>query len=104
MAYCLKIIGKSDLQDLEVIGNIRNSFAHKHLSFDFTDSEVEKECNKLNAWNIKLHTEEINSDPHIEKLPETIFKVDSTRQKFVISIVMIKQRIINGAFTKIASE
>jgi len=51
-----------------------------------------------------LNTQEINSDPDIEKLPETIFKVDSSRQKFVVSIVMIKQRIINGAFTKIASE
>lgn len=104
MAYCLKIIGKSDLQDLEIIGNIRNSFAHKHLSFDFTDSEVAKECNKLNDWNIKLDTEEISSDPDIEKLPEMKFEVDSTRQRFVVSIVMIKQRIINGAITKMASE
>ena len=97
LAYCLKIIEKRDRQDLDTIGKIRNSFAHRHLSFDFTDSEVEKECNNLNAWILKFNNEEINSDPHIENIPEQIIKVDTTRQKFVISVVMLKQRIIMGA-------
>ncbi len=94
LAYCLKIIEKKDREDLDIIGKIRNSFAHRHLSFDFSNKEVENECNNLNAWKLKLNTEEINSDPQIKNIPEFIISCDTTRQKFVISVVMIQQRIL----------
>lgn len=93
LAYCLDIIQKEDRKDLDVIGKIRNSFAHKHLAFDFSDKEVEKECLSLNAWKLQTDYSEINSDPHIKNLPEYCYLPKNTREKFVLTVVMITQRI-----------
>lgn len=95
LAYCLKLIPKEDRKDLDVIGKIRNSFAHKHLAFDFSEKEVEKECLSLNAWKLQTDYSEVNSDPHIQYLPEHCYTPKNTREMFVITVVMIKQRIIS---------
>ena len=98
-AYCLKLINKSDYQDLNTIAKIRNLFAHKHLFLDFTDKEIEEACNTLQACNLRLYTEEINADPHIENIPEQVIKCETTRFKFILSVVMIRQRIVASALS-----
>ena len=40
LAYCLGLIPKQIFQNLEVIGSIRNIFAHSHLHVKFTNPEV----------------------------------------------------------------
>jgi DNA-binding MltR family transcriptional regulator len=100
LSYCLKIIEKGEVQDLDIIGKIRNQFAHRHLSFDFTDTEIEEECNRLKTCNLKVYTGEINADPHIEKLPEQIIKLETTREKFVFSVIMIRQKILMSALSR----
>jgi len=101
LAYCLNIIPKEDRKDLDIIGNIRNSFAHLHLSFDFSNSEVETEFSKLNAWKMQSDFSKINSDPHIQRIPEYCYLPQTTREKFVLAVVMIKQRIISKAIKRI---
>lgn len=97
LAYCLKIISVEDKKDLDAIGNIRNSFAHLHLSFGFKNKEVEAELRKLSAWKLKTDFSEINSDPEIESTPEYCHLPQTTREKFIIALVMIKNRIISQA-------
>lgn len=100
LAYCLNIISVEDRKDLDIIGNIRNSFAHLHLSFDFKDEEVEAELRNLNAWKIQTDFNEINSDPQIESIPEYCHLPQTTREKFILALVMIKQRIISNAVNR----
>ncbi len=100
LAYCLNILSKEDRKDLDIIGNIRNSFAHLHLAFDFTDKEVETELRKLNAWKIQSDFSEINADPHIESIPEYCNLPQTTREKFILAVVMIQQRIISKAINR----
>lgn len=100
LAYCLKIISKEDKKDLDIIGNIRNSFAHLHLAFDFTDKEVETELRNLNAWKIQSDFSEINADPDIESIPEYCHLPQSAREKYILTVVMLKQRIISNAINK----
>ena len=57
LAYCLGLIGEIALEDLHLLGEIRNRFAH-NLSVDsFSDGEVTRKCNALkcpeqfSVWN-----------------------------------------------------
>jgi hypothetical protein len=47
-----------------------------------------------------VYTGEINADPHIEKLPEQIIKLETTREKFVFSVIMIRQKILMSALSR----
>jgi len=47
MCYCLGLITKGMLKNLETIGEIRNLFGHTHLSLDFANFDIEKLCNNL---------------------------------------------------------
>jgi DNA-binding MltR family transcriptional regulator len=41
LAYCLGLIDKSAYQDLSLIAEIRNTFAHKHVALDFGKSAIQ---------------------------------------------------------------
>ena len=47
MAYCLGLIPKGMLQNLRALSEMRNSFAHSHLSLSFDDKDVISHCEKL---------------------------------------------------------
>ncbi len=47
MAYCLGLIGKEVFENLKGLGQIRNRFAHSHLSIEFDDAEVLALCKGL---------------------------------------------------------
>jgi len=48
LAYALKIINKTTLNDTIRMHDIRNRFAH-HLKMNFTDTEIIKKCKKLST-------------------------------------------------------
>ena len=52
LAYCLDLISKYDYNDLLMIADIRNGFAHKHLSLDFNNAKVQEACGKLTAYHV----------------------------------------------------
>lgn len=64
MAYCLDLILKTTYQDLVIIGQTRNLFAHDHLKGSFNDDDVRKICAKLNSPNeyLKANQEQTNID------------------------------------------
>lgn len=48
LAYALKIINKTTLNDIILMHDIRNRFAH-HFNMSFTDTEIIKKCKKLST-------------------------------------------------------
>ncbi|MBV2138605.1 MAG: hypothetical protein KUF79_17495 [Candidatus Thiodiazotropha sp. (ex Ctena orbiculata)] len=64
VAYCLDLILKTTYQDLVIIGQTRNLFAHDHLKGSFNDDDVRTICAKLNSPNeyLKANQEQTNID------------------------------------------
>jgi len=48
LARCLGLIDKVIYQDLGIMGDIRNRFAHSRLSMSFSDEEIVSKCNGFN--------------------------------------------------------
>lgn len=46
-AYCLGLIGENEYQDLELIGRIRNDFAHDLHGLSFSSQSVRDRCGEL---------------------------------------------------------
>src|SRR5262245_14808199 len=47
LAYCLGLIPKEMYQNLRKVGEIRNRFAHHHLTLTFEDAAAAKLCDDL---------------------------------------------------------
>ncbi len=62
VAYCLDLIMKTTYQDLLIIGQTRNLFAHDHLKGSFNDEDVRKICGELNAPNDYLDANQDQSN------------------------------------------
>jgi DNA-binding MltR family transcriptional regulator len=86
LAYCLGIINKDCYQDLQLVCEIRNQFAHSHTTLDFGDSMVSAACAKLKAWRQGDRTKPHLSEPATR---EEIRKI--ARRDFVLSVVYLLQ-------------
>jgi len=84
--YCLGLINKRLYQDLLVIAEIRNQFAHHHLALNFAIPEVTEQCEKLSY--VAGLTNGSSDERPLEKL------LNTPRNKFVLSIVLISQRLL----------
>lgn len=84
--YCLGLINKRLYQDILVIAEIRNQFAHHHLALNFAIPEVTEQCGKL-TYVADLRNGNTDERP-LEKLLST------PRNKFVLSVVLISQRLL----------
>lgn len=60
-AYCLGLITKHEKDDLLIIKNIRNRFAHQLHGLSFNDKSISDECDKLNtaAFDLPQYTDEL---------------------------------------------
>ena len=87
LAYCLGLIKKNVYQDLGMVAAIRNMFAHKHLTLDFSDDIVRNNCEKLKAWRILQHGVEESAELSQEQM-----RVQA-RNQFNLSVILIGQRM-----------
>jgi DNA-binding MltR family transcriptional regulator len=79
MAYCLGFISTSARDDLRIIKNIRNSFAHQLHGISFTTTEVERLCNRLRTGRSII----------AEKAPA----LDSSRYRYIVAVSLLAQSI-----------
>lgn len=90
LAYSLTLINKKKYNDLKVIEEIRNLFAHSHLTKSFRDSEVITFTDKLTYCDILKGTgifQEIENPS-----PEQIYT--SSRSRFHLTIVLLSQELL----------
>jgi DNA-binding MltR family transcriptional regulator len=85
--YCLGLIEKSLYQDLFILAEIRNLYAHHHLALNFAVTEVAQKCTEL-MYIARLK----NGDAEEPLLAQKYFA--HPRNRFVLSVVMISSRLM----------
>lgn len=85
LAYCLKLIEKPQYQDITLIAEVRNQFAHSHLQLSFADPTVQSLCNRFNEWRKLIHgeKEDIPANP-TEEEQRTI-----ARNQFKLTVIFL---------------
>ena len=90
IAYCLELISKIQLQDLDTLIDIRNLFAHHYKDISFNNPEITNLCDKLHLPKSYLNSiEEQKQRENLEKITG-----EYGRAKFYISAIMIINSII----------
>lgn len=81
MAFCIGVINKQTLNDLDLIRRIRNEFGHDHEPIDFVTNKI-----KSRIDNLTLHFYE---------------KGDATPRKIFTNAVLGNLALIHGAYIRI---
>jgi DNA-binding MltR family transcriptional regulator len=85
--YSLGLVEKPLYQDLLVLSELRNQFAHHHLALNFSIPSVVEQCEKLSyAADLKDGS---SSNPLMEAS-----LLQHPRNRFVLSVVLISQRLL----------
>ncbi len=79
-AYCLGLISKLEYNDLQLIKNIRNRFAHKLHGYSFDDKEIIKWCDHI-------QTPKIFNDTFLSIL-------DNHRDMYVFTISILSAQLV----------
>lgn len=90
LTYCLDLVTKPRYQDLCLVMEIRNQFAHKHLQLAFDDSTVREMCGRLNEWKVVLHGEQ--EDTTSELTPKEL--TTKARNQFNLSVVLLSNWLL----------
>ena len=93
VAYCLGLISKTLYQDIGLVAQIRNRFAHHHLQLSFRDDTVRSLCDTLTQWRVLL------TGPDEEKADEATVEQLGTRARnqFNISTILMANRVLLNA-------
>jgi DNA-binding MltR family transcriptional regulator len=74
ITYCLQLIQKNEYQDILLIGEIRNVFAHSRLELNFNDKEIQNKCHRLKTQS------------KILILPDNQIHEFTNKEQFVVTI------------------
>ena len=90
LLYSFKKISKSHYQDLCVIAEIRNLFAHSHLELSFADKDIQTHCSKLRIWRMPFFVE--SDDGEIEYTDDDLSNI--ARNQFNLSVSLLASRFV----------
>jgi DNA-binding MltR family transcriptional regulator len=90
LAYCLALVNKKKYKDLRVIEEIRNLFAHSHLTKSFGDNEVVDFTNELTYCDILKETGIFQEAENPSR--EQIYT--NSRSRFKLTIVLLSQELL----------
>ena len=100
LAYSLGLIPKGLYQNLEIIGKIRNTFAHSYLSLGLDDSEISSLVDSLIPPTIHQSIT-IDGDDVKHNGPVLLLLMGSHRNKFnMIVVFMVNRLLLTGLATK----
>ena len=86
LCFCLSLIDPTAFSDLQIIGKIRNHFAHSHLLLSFDDTKIIQQCNNLKSCDLEL------PKGALKNLYNEKSKI--ARQRFVLSVIHIMHEIM----------
>jgi DNA-binding MltR family transcriptional regulator len=90
LAYCIGLISKDHYQDLCVIAEIRNRFAHSHLTVGFSNEGIRVSCDELKEWRILLQGQ--NEEPLIGATEDQLTR--RARNQFNFTVVLVSSRLL----------
>ncbi|MDC4204581.1 MAG: MltR family transcriptional regulator [Candidatus Manganitrophus sp.] len=85
--YVLGLVSKPLYQDLLVLAEMRNQFAHHHLSLSFASPELSESCSRL-MYPVMLKNG--NTDEPLY----TPGQLRNPRDRFTMTVVLISQRLL----------
>ena len=89
VCYSLGLISKGIYQDLLVLGELRNQFAHHHHMLDFSATGIAEACGSLKFAETLERWDMDNG--------ELMFKpgqLAESRVRFVMTVVLLSQRLL----------
>ena len=81
LAYCLRLISSSEYADIQLIRDIRNSFAHRLHGLSFENAGIKKQCKQFKTTSNVLAI--LNPNP----------KGIPPRFRYIATVYMLSQRI-----------
>jgi len=93
LCYCLGLISKTLYENLRIVIEIRNLFAHSHLKMDFSNGEISKRCFKL-TWPTIAEAVRYSPGKGSAPVTEIFSKFEHPRVKYSLIGVMIGQRLL----------
>lgn len=88
LVYALALIPKPMYQDIGVIAEVRNRFAHSHAMLSFNDAEVAALCGRLGYLDYFANE---SRSAAIQALADSY--VNGPRTKFILTIAVITGRL-----------
>ena len=89
--YSLGLISKALYQDLLVVAEIRNQFAHYHLNLNFTEPEIARRCQDL-GYIFTLKNGDHLDEPMFK--PGQLSDISDSRFRLIITVVIISQHLL----------
>jgi DNA-binding MltR family transcriptional regulator len=100
LTYCLGLISKSFYQNLEIVGKIRNSFAHSYLCLSLGDTEIAPLIDSLIPPTVH-QTITILGNQAKHEGPAPMPLTGSVRDKFnLIIVMMVNSLLLTGLAMK----
>lgn len=98
LCYSLGLVNKEKYNDLKLISEIRNTFAHSHLNITFDSNDVVELTNNLNSYKVAFPRYYFSKNSNLD---EKNFSVAS-RDKYNTSVIIICQGfLVNGLLDEI---
>ena len=88
LCYCLGLF-----QNLRIVGEIRNQFAHSYLSLSFDDPKVTELCGSLTLRKI-AGGKRVDGDGNVRDLEDPWAEFAHPRSRFTICVIMMAERLI----------
>jgi DNA-binding MltR family transcriptional regulator len=110
LSYALGLISKSIFQDLEIIRNIRNDFAHNYKFIDFSTTSIKEKISKLkshlNVMTIETVRElfEITALAILSEIHAGIKLATKFKEKSNLQLSTIEKEALNQQTISIAKE
>ena len=89
ISYCLGLIDKVIKADCQVIGEIRNIFAHNYFKTTFYNNDIQKKCNDLRHINSVFKEQFFENDKTYTDNELALI----AKNKFIISIVLLTSNL-----------
>lgn len=89
VCYALGLISKRIYQDLLVLAGLRNQFAHHHLMLDFDAAGISEMCTSLKYAETLERWDMDNGELMFQS-----GQLDDARTRFVMTVVLISQRLL----------
>jgi len=93
LAYSLGLINTFAFKDLKTIGNIRNAFAHSHLSVSFSSPQVQDLTAALGYLAVLDEEMNMNNASVGDSVPMSKTAA-SPRDRFVMTVVMLSSQLL----------
>jgi DNA-binding MltR family transcriptional regulator len=91
VGYCLGLIPKSLYQNLSVVGEIRNRFAHSYLSLSLDDPEIAR---MIETLTFPIFKEVVTAEGRAHNQDYLSARVTDSRERFRLVVVMMVSRLL----------